>query len=442
MVAGPSGARDTVARVAGPAAHPSYAALVARGAGDALADLVLHQAGWIHRRVETIDVLSAEIASRRVSVDLTVPAELLDSLRLPGGECLVPVATLRKAKLRNFDARAEDRAALPVVTRRDTALLASAAVASQAFAALGDGPITDAEARRLLEPLDAIVRAQAPGEGRARLEALIATSRGDERLGRLVEHGPTINLLATLAENYLLLVHLGEPDRRHIVKYAYESFMAITPSLRQTLGLAALEIRLSTPTAASGTSYHAEVVIPEELRAVRAALVDERGHEHDSEDNVDRVALYGARIPPRSRPAVRVWLRPERQGFPNAAAAIAVVVCLLLAAGGWFADLNPAIAGPPVTIALAGSALFAGAVSRVGEHRVVHLLYRGPRILLALVGLLALGAAGALAFGADEVETWWRVASIATACLAGILVLFAMQSRPTISRRIRRDRQV
>jgi hypothetical protein len=93
--------------------------------------------------------------------------------------------------------------------------------------------------------------------------------------------------------------------------------MAITPSLRQTLGLAALEIRLSTPTAASGTSYHAEVVIPEELRAVRAALVDEQGHEHDAEDNVDRVALYGARIPPgRGRPCASGCV-PSARAFPT-----------------------------------------------------------------------------------------------------------------------------
>src|SRR3954462_1349362 len=46
-----------------------YLDAVARGAGDALAALVLAEEAWVHRRVETLDVLSEEIVRRQVSVD-------------------------------------------------------------------------------------------------------------------------------------------------------------------------------------------------------------------------------------------------------------------------------------------------------------------------------------------------------------------------------------
>src|ERR1700709_1626144 len=67
-------------------------------------ELLTDEARWIHRRVETIDLLAQELVRRQVSVDFTLPAPLLDDLRIgPGGPWCVPLAILEKRPLRNFD---------------------------------------------------------------------------------------------------------------------------------------------------------------------------------------------------------------------------------------------------------------------------------------------------------------------------------------------------
>jgi hypothetical protein len=109
-----------------------YLDAVARGAGDALAALLLREEAWVHRRVETLDVLSAEFVRRQVSVDFAVPDGLRPALRLAGGQCLVPLAVLRKEILRHFDLRDGADEVVPVLTRDQTMLLAGAALLAKA----------------------------------------------------------------------------------------------------------------------------------------------------------------------------------------------------------------------------------------------------------------------------------------------------------------------
>ena len=72
-------------------------------------ELLTDEARWIHRRVETIDLLAQELVRRQVSVDFTLPEPLLDDLRIgPGGPWCVPLAILEKRPLRNFDLREHD----------------------------------------------------------------------------------------------------------------------------------------------------------------------------------------------------------------------------------------------------------------------------------------------------------------------------------------------
>jgi hypothetical protein len=53
-----------------------YVEAIGRGAGDALAGLLLAPDQWVHRRVDTLDVQSPEIARRQVSIDFTLPPPL------------------------------------------------------------------------------------------------------------------------------------------------------------------------------------------------------------------------------------------------------------------------------------------------------------------------------------------------------------------------------
>ena len=111
-----------------PGLDQPYRDAIGRGAGDALAALLLAEEAWVHRRVETLDVVSAEVVRRQVSVDFTLPGPLRPALEVGEGQCLVPLAVLRKQILRHFDLRDEAEEAVPVVARDHTMLLAGAAL--------------------------------------------------------------------------------------------------------------------------------------------------------------------------------------------------------------------------------------------------------------------------------------------------------------------------
>jgi hypothetical protein len=97
-------------------------------------------------------------------------------------------------------------------------------------------------------------------------------------------------------------------------------------------------------------------------------------------------------------------------------------------------DLRADVAGPPVSVLLAGSAIFAGAVSRAGEHRVVRATYVGPRVALLAVAVTALAAAAALAFdlGRDEVRWTWAAAAVVSVLATVALARFWKMSRPIV----------
>ena len=78
--------------------------------------LLRRPAGWRHRRVETITVLTHEQVRRHVSVDFTVPEEYRESLRLSADEYVVPLALLAKRPLVHFDLRNEEGHSIPLLT--------------------------------------------------------------------------------------------------------------------------------------------------------------------------------------------------------------------------------------------------------------------------------------------------------------------------------------
>ena len=392
-----------------------------------MAALLLAEETWVHRRVETLDVISAEVVRRQVSVDFTLPGPLRTALSVGEGQCVVPLAVLGKQILRHFDLRDAAEEAVPVVARDHTGLLAGAALLAQAADAVPG--LRPELAGRLL----AVVQAPDAVTGRERLVALESGARDDPEVAALLAHEPTADLLADLAESYPLLAVLAETGRRRVVKYRYDSFLSARPGWRVAGGIDPLVIRLSVPSAARGARYHAEVVLPEELRSVRAALLDEEaGVVYDADPAADRVALYAAAVPRDALPTVEVAIRPQRRGLPGAALGVACVVTAVLAAGVAAGELRAAVAGPPITVLLAASALFAGAVVRAGEHRMVQELFAGPRRALVLTGLSAVTAAAALAFEFEAAEWVWRVALGFSVLATMILALFAFRSRPSL----------
>jgi hypothetical protein len=189
---------------------------------------------------------------------------------------------------------------------------------------------------------------------------------------------------------------------------------------------------VATPDARRTASYHTELVVPEEVRIGRAVLFDERTRRvHARDDEVDRGALHATGLPLSARPRVLFTLRLERTGLPVRGFAVSWVATLLLGFGAGVADLDVVGEGPAVSVLLAASAVFAGAVAGSGEHRLVVSLFAGPRVLLAVSALSALAAAGALAFGARDalLDAIWLVCAALASVSSLLLTLTLARAR-------------
>jgi hypothetical protein len=240
-------------------------------AGRACFRLLLLEELWVHRRVEAVHVLSPQIIRRQVSVDLTVPTRLVDLLALPGGQWVVPVAALRKAPLRHFDLRDEEGRALSVLSREQNALVAQGALVAATRHALR-GPVSP----DLRAALGRVAR-EDPGDARAQVQVLAAAAQaGDRECATMLADDYVRFLLEDLTGNYLLLAVVDDLRRRRVVKFGYDDALELARDRGpgERLGWRGQEFTVETSAAGRTASYHAEVVIPEELRVERAAIVD------------------------------------------------------------------------------------------------------------------------------------------------------------------------
>ncbi|WP_411277538.1 hypothetical protein [Gaiella sp.] len=373
----------------------------------ALASLQLlsEESRWIHRRVETVDLLAQELVRRQVSVDFTLPEALLADLRIgAGGPWCVPIAILEKRPLRNFDLREHDEWQ-PILGASAGGPIAAGIITAAAQLACAPDPL-DPEVASLLEliarsDLDAARAAMIQLRGRAEHTPQIATILADDTSGYF---------LATFAESYMLVALLGEPRGRHILKYAYDDHLRLggrasrARRLARRLGWSPFVVDVAVPTAAHAASYHAEVIVPEELR-LDAWIVDTRTDEllsTDIERAVDRASLHAPRVALDAEPLLVTAIYPERADLPTLAFATSAVTTLLLLIGAALGDLGSPTAGSAVALLLAGSVLFATTVARSGEHRLVRGIFAGPRWLLSIVAVAALAAAASVAFGAQD----------------------------------------
>lgn len=393
---------------------------------------------WIHRRVETIDLLAQELVRRRVTVDFTLPEPLLDELRIgPRGPWCVPIAILDKRPLRNFDLRERDEARAILGRERNGSIAAALMQAGARLATRAD-ELDD----RVAGLLDRVVRSDLP-EARRALEDLRGRAADEPLLDAILADDTSGYFLATLAESYMLIALLDEPHGRRILKYSYDEHLQYVRGepdrpgeagragprsagrftrLTQRLGWSPLVIDVGVPTAAHAGSYHAEVVVPEELR-LDAFVIDARSGELLSthvERGVDRASLHAPRVSPRADPVLTVAISAERSGVPTLALVISTVTALALLLGAAVGRLDSPAAGSSVAVLLAGSVLFAAAVARGGEHRLVRGIFAGPRWLLSIVAVGALSAAATVAFGASAGvrQPIWYAAGAASALAA------------------------
>lgn len=389
-------------------------------------ELLTDEDRWIHRRVETIDLLAQELVRRQVSVEFTLPDRLLDDLRIGArGPWCAPIAILAKRPLRNFDLR-EDEEARPILGASSGGPIAAGLVTAAARLATAPDAL-EHDVASLLE----LVALGDRRAARAAMTELRAGAPDKPQAATILADDTSGYFLATFAESYILMALLAEPHGRRILKYAYDQQLGSVHGragrARRTarrLGWSPLVIDIEVPTAAHAASYHAEVVVPEELR-LDAFVLDARTDEllsTDIERGVDRASLYAPGVALRADPVLTTAISAERSGIPTLALVVGAITSLLLLLGASVARLDSPTAGSSVAVLLAGSALFAAAVARGHEHRLVRRIFAGPRWLLSIVAVAALAAAASVAFGAEpgvrDVVWYCAFAASALACLS------------------------
>lgn len=399
-------------------------------------ELLSDEARWIHRRVETVDLLAQELVRRQVTVEFTLPAPLLDELRIgPEGPWCVPIAILEKQPLRHFDLL-EDDEWRPILGRAHNGPIASALVLASARLAIGSETV-DSDVRL---QLDRVAQGD-PDDARAAMAILRGRSAHEAQVATILDHDTSGYFVETLAESYMLIALLAKPRGRRILKYSYDEhlrFIRGRPGrarrLAGRLGWLPLVIDIAVPTAAHTASYHAEVVVPEELRidaVVRDAVTNDL-LSTNIERSVDRASLHAPGVALDADPLLKVAVSAERSGVPTLAFVISAVTALLLLLGAAIGRLGSPTAGSSVAVLLAGSVLFAATVARGGEHRLVRGIFVGQRWLLSITAIAALAAAASVAFGASPGvrDTIWYAAggASALACL-GLAVAF-VQAEP------------
>ena len=408
----------------------------ARRAGRMYYGLLFSERRWVHRRTETLDVLSHELARRSVSVDFTIPRQFRSRIELEAeNQWLVPLTTLPKQPLWNFDLRAEGGQAVPVLGQQANALIAEEALVAAAMSASG---VSSAEA--LPEELRIALREVAagdPGTAKAALTRIASkASEGEYPAHALIKDPRSALLIELLAKNYLLIALVDVVDRRRVLKYAYDHELITGPgerSLAQKLGWKPLVIETAVPSAGRTVSYHAEIQIPEELRLDGSFIYDRKTKQVYAVDGPgDRGSLHAPHVPQSASPVLVFAVRPERAGFPTIACLVAWVTATFLIVGAWPGHLDPNRADAAVSLLLAGSALFAGVVASSGEHRLVQTQFSLPRVTLAASALVGLGAASALAFALPSctIAFVWKLGAIFAVIFACILSVTFKQAAP------------
>jgi hypothetical protein len=426
--------------------------------------LLLAQPDWVHRRVDALEYRDSTTFRRRQSVHFTVPDA---SPELAIGRTmarLVPLTTLRKETLVNFDCRDESGSALPVLTRGQQALLMVRAMTGWAEGILGvplaQGLVADIEALLTIPGADA-------HEARERMHAGAADAADDAddandvrgQRAALRADGLFPLMLDQFTDQFLLatLVH-DPPGTQRIVKFSYEELGDLAPEPWPRAPLAALcwiprQAASAAESLFSTESYHFEADMPAGVDVPVASLWV--GSTEDDMACVDvdtgghlRIALRATDFE-RGVAEVRWSLRPARRGWLRTAWIATALSALTLTVGAWRLDTitsggvaDDAVAGSAASDALsagtrtelAAAVILAligtlgGLVARIEEHPLVSRLLEWPRRLAGVAALLPFVAAGTLVVGPAGTSrrvVWALLAAIGVAIAGIFAVAFA-----------------
>jgi len=403
---------------------------------------------WVDRRVETIELLDVRTIRIRLSIDFRIPQELPGSIHRGGRQTFfLPLTVLpRRTSLAYFDVKDENGASLPLLTRQENARLTGGILVAAAKRALANGAPTgsnlklDPGLNTYLATIPTLTRV----EGQALLKAVLDPDDpiaypvkevghivlGDEDFRDLLGlcasysfiHVP---LVAAAGERRIVKIGLMSPwdsttTRRHSERWSVRRRLE---RISTWLGWRAETRWVVIPRAGNAQSFHVQISAPERVEFTEAGMHTDRPADlvkpeasrapalpdladEDPNDSVgyqqfvggvrQRKHLYVS--PAVTHRAGHVWvrLRVVRHGFLRAALAIAWLVTLLLIL---FASHANDVVGDSQTSAallLIVPALIAGFLIAPGEHDMTRHLLRGPRLITASVGLMALMATAAM----------------------------------------------
>jgi hypothetical protein len=415
--------------------------------------LLLAWPDWVHRRVDALEYRDSTTFRRRQSVHFTVPDAAPELAIGQTTARLVPLTTLRKETLVNFDCRDESGTALPVLTRGQQCLLMVRALTGWAEGILG-GPLAPdvvADLETLLMTPDA--------DGHAARERMRGADEAGGQRALLRADGLFPLMLDQFTDQFLLatLVH-DPPGTQRIVKFSYEELGDLAPEPWPRAPLAALcwiprQAASAAESLFSTESYHFEADMPAGVDVPVASLwVGSTEHDMACVD-VDtgghlRIALRATDFE-RGVAEVRWSLRPARRGWLRTAWIATALSALTLAVGAWRLDTitsggaaddirGGAAAGAAtdalpagtrtelaaaVILALIGT--LGGLVARIEEHPLVSRLLEWPRRLAGVAALLPFVAAGTLVVGpaGTSRRVVWAILAAVGVAIAGIFAV-------------------
>lgn len=403
-----------------PAERPDPESVAAYGA------LVEHQADWVHRRVESVEIVDERIVRRRTSVDFTPAA-------LPGipHPKFAPIALLSKQVLSSFDLRDEAGQSLPLASSGQ-----NAAYAAEHMLRLAEEETGEPASPRLRELCWQVARGEPEAAWRA-VEEIAFKLEPESARTALRESERFRAAASTFASSFAVMVEVDSPDRRRVVKFAYDQVVLPRLTRRQQLGLDPVSIGIELPELGDAASRHLEFVRSEGLEYWSDGLFilsPDGDILHRPTGRVTGDAHLDVAGMPRGTPAfARVLLRAARSrilraGWPLAFLSATALTC------AWFAlpGLADQSAAGAASILIALPAVFGAFLGSRQTHPLEGAMLAGARALVFLAGALSFAAAAALAFTSSVEVLRFALgitALLSWACFAG-LVVTARTPRP------------
>jgi hypothetical protein len=401
--------------------------------GRRVAFLILTMPRWVTRRVESTSFHDDETVRRRVSIDFALPA--VTSLRSRFGQRaeLIPLAYLKKERLRNFNLRDESGAALPALTRIENGEVAAAILEYMATRLVGRAIEGDVLAD--IEALAYTSDAAAPA-----LYEQLFRQDGPSRPTRylLSRDPPFVGLARRLAESFMLIVPLTSTGAsRRVLKFAYDEMLDLSGRSRrrriaESMSWRPTRINLPVPGVVAAASYHLDIAAPTELVIAQARLVTESRTALDEDPTPTRQAHLATPLQPTNAEAL-IDIAAPREGIIRASLLTSLLTAVVLTAGAFrLSELHSAREGV-ATVLVAVPAVVAAYVARPGEHALASRLLFGVRFAVLVSGALSFAASALLLAGPRGVTQdaiWWSLTGLSWLLAAALAASFMAPKEP------------